>query len=88
MNVYDGLGNVEGGVPWSTSISPFFTPASGPVNTRVGVMAFEGDAGIANAESQTFNGSSLVDAQNPVDNPLNSSFSLNGAAFTAKTRTT
>ncbi len=84
VSVYDGLGTVQNGTTFSTNIAPFFTPSSGTVDTRVGMLAFEGDAGIAVGESQTFNGSSLVDAQNPVDNPLNSTASINGTAFTAK----
>ena len=84
VSVYDGLGTVQNGTPSPRTSRRSSRPSSGTVDTRVGMLAFEGDAGIAVGESQTFNGSSLVDAQNPVDNPLNSTVSINGTAFTAK----
>ncbi|MDP9293160.1 MAG: DUF3344 domain-containing protein [Actinomycetota bacterium] len=84
LNVYDGLGSVDATNTFSTNIGSFFTPSSGPVTTTVGLVSYEGDAGIA-SESMTFAGSGISDALNPANNGFNSTISSNGADFTAKT---
>ncbi|HEY7620566.1 MAG TPA: hypothetical protein VH834_12380, partial [Solirubrobacteraceae bacterium] len=71
LNVYDGLGTVDGTHTFSTTISPFHTPATGTVTTKAGLLSFEGDAGIT-GETASFNGHALTDATNPVNNPMNS----------------
>src|SRR5919204_5480469 len=47
LNVYDGLGTVDGTHTFTTTIAPFHTPATGAVTTKVGLLSFEGDAGLA-----------------------------------------
>ena len=47
VSVYDGLGTVDATHTFSTNIAPFYTPASGAVATKTGLLAFEGDAGLA-----------------------------------------
>jgi hypothetical protein len=84
LNVYDGLGTVQNGTPFSTAISPFHTPATGTVATKAGLLTFEGDAGIA-SETVTFNGQPLTDALNPAGNVMNSTISYGGVNFAAKT---
>ena len=84
LNVYDGLGTVDSSHTFSTTIAPFQTPATGPVDTTVGLLAFEGDAGIA-SETATFNGVAFANGLNPADNTMNSTMSANGVLQTAKT---
>jgi Protein of unknown function (DUF3344)/Ig domain of plant-specific actin-binding protein len=83
LNVYDGLGTVQGGMPFSTTIAPFHTPATGTVATKAGLLTFEGDAGIA-SETVTFNGQALTDALNPAGNAMNSTIASGGVNFAAK----
>jgi hypothetical protein len=83
LNVYDGLGTVQNLMPFQTTIAPFHTPATGAVTTKAGLLAFEGDAGIA-SETVTFNGHAMTDALNPVGNAMNSTIESGGVNFTAK----
>jgi len=83
LNVYDGLGTVQGGSPFNTTIAPFHTPATGAVTTKVGLLAFEGDAGYAD-ETVRFNGHDLTDARNSANNAMNSTISSGGANVATK----
>jgi hypothetical protein len=69
--------------PQSATVAPFFTPASGAVRSNVGMVAFEGDAGLT-GDSLTFNGVAAADALNPADNVFNSTVSANGASVTTR----
>ena len=68
---------------FSTDITPFFTPASGTVATKTGLLAFEGDTGIV-GETATFNGTALTDAINGPGNLMNSTMAVDGTLFGAK----
>ena len=83
VSVYDGLGTVDATHTFSTDIAPFYTPASGPVATKTGLLAFEGDAGIV-GETATFNGTALTDAINGPGNLMNSTMATDGTLFTDK----
>jgi hypothetical protein len=83
LNVYDGLGTVDAGHSFSTAITPFHTPASGPVTTKAGLLSFEGDASLA-TETATFNAQPLTDVLNPVDNAMNSTIEAGGTRSSAK----
>ena len=83
VSVYDGLGTVDATHTFSTDITPFFTPASGPVATKTGLLAFEGDTGIV-GETATFNGTALTDAINGLGNLMNSTMAVDGTLFGAK----
>jgi hypothetical protein len=83
LNVYDGLGTVDGTHTFSTTIAPFHTPATGTVTTKAGLLTFEGDAGLAN-ETVKFNGHDLTDPLNPANNAMNSTIESGGTPFTAK----
>ena len=83
LNVYDGLGTVDGTHAFSTTIAPFHTPSTGPVTTRAGLLAFEGDAGIA-SEAVAFNGHALTDGLNPLDNAMNSTIESGNVALTGR----
>jgi hypothetical protein len=83
LNVYDGLGTVQNGTPFQTTIAPFHTPATGPLTTKAGLLTFEGDASIA-SDTATFNGQALTDALNPTNNAMNSTIEAGGTRFSAK----
>jgi hypothetical protein len=83
LNVYDGLGTVDSGHSFSTAITPFHTPATGPVTAKAGLLSFEGDASLA-TETATFNGQALSDALNPANNAMNSTMEAGGTRFSAK----
>jgi predicted actin-binding protein len=83
LNVYDGLGTVDSGHTFTTTIAPFHTPANGAVTTKAGLLSFEGDASLA-TETATFNAQALTDGLNPVNNAMNSTIEAGGARFAAK----
>ena len=83
VSVYDGLGTVDATHTFSTAILPFYTPESGSVATKTGLLAFEGDAGII-GETATFNGTDLTDAINGPGNLMNSTMARDGTLFAAK----
>ena len=45
LTVFDGLADVGQGDPQTITISGFRTPATGKVNARLGMVAYEGDFG-------------------------------------------
>ena len=84
LSVFDGLQAIgPGDAPVSISVSGFRTPPTGPVRTRVGFVAYEGDRG-ATGDAAALNGQTLFDASNPANNFFNSSISQFGAPFEAK----
>ena len=83
LSVYDGLGTVDNTHTFSTPITPFHTPASGLVKSRIGMLTFEGDAGYT-GETARFNGHDLSDSLNPINNAMNSTIETGGVSFTAK----
>jgi len=82
LNVYDGLGSVGNGSPYSTTLTGFHTTAASPTAT-FGMITYEGDRGLT-GETVKINGQTVSDAFNPADNVFNSTFTVNGARFTAK----
>ena len=80
VSVYDGLGTVDATHTFSTNITPFYTPATGTVATKTGLLAFEGDTGIV-GETATFNGTALTDAINGPGNLMNSTMATDGVLF-------
>ena len=62
-------------------VSGFLTPPSGPVRTRVGVVAYEGDLGLL-GDSLRLNTTSLSNSLNPGTNFFNSSLSGFGSTNT------
>jgi uncharacterized repeat protein (TIGR01451 family) len=84
LTVFDGLQSVTSGKPAVTiPLSGFQTPLSGPVRTRLGFIAYEGDLGI-NGDSASLNGTPLTDALNPANNFFNSKISVDGVNRTEK----
>ena len=82
--VYDGLATVSSGNNVTITPSGFLTPAVGAVQASLGVVAFEGDAGIS-GDQLILNGTALSDAQNPNNNFFNSSVSRLGNRISSKT---
>lgn len=85
MVVFDGFATINTTSPSSvsTTVSGFRTPPAGAVVTRIGAVAFEGDAG-SSGDSYQLNGQNVTNALNPPTNFFNSSITNAGAAITAK----
>ena len=82
--VFDGYGQVAPGATQTITVSGFLTPPAGPIATRLGVIAGEGDLGFT-GDVFRLNGTALTDAANPANNFFNSSISSLGASVTTKT---
>jgi hypothetical protein len=78
LTVFDGFLAVnDGDAPHELSVSGFRTPRSGPVRTRVGFVAYEGDRS-QGGDGAAFNGTPLGDAASPANNFFNSTIALPG----------
>ena len=64
-------------------VSGFETPLTGPVRTRLGFMAYEGDRGMT-GDTARLDGTTLTDAVNPAKNFFNSTISDDGSDRTEK----
>jgi uncharacterized repeat protein (TIGR01451 family) len=85
LTIFDGFTAVTQGTSTvALNLSGFRTPPAGPVRTKLGVVAYEGDRG-STGPSLTLNTTVLSDAENPANNFFNSAISVDGAPFTAKT---
>jgi large repetitive protein len=85
LTVFDGLASVTQGKSAVTiPVSGFQTPLSGPVRTKLGFVAYEGDRGIS-GDSATLDGKVLSDGLNAGNNFFNSVISNDGRYFTDKT---
>jgi len=84
LTVFDGLQSVtQGKSALTIPVSGFQTPLSGPVRTRLGFIAYEGDLGLT-GDSASLDGSPLKDALNPANNFFNSKISVDGRNRTEK----
>lgn len=89
LSVFDGwqLAN-DVGQPINLGISGFLTPPTGPVNSTLGVLAWDGDRNSVDGAAGLQFGPTIAtlvpvsDGINPVDNFWNSTISLNGAHVT------
>ncbi|WP_051472284.1 CARDB domain-containing protein [Patulibacter minatonensis] len=82
LTVFDGIKSISGTQGGTIPVSGFLTPPAGAVKTRVGFVAYEGDAGIV-GDSASLNGTILSDAQHPATNFFNSRSSRDGVLRTA-----
>jgi uncharacterized repeat protein (TIGR01451 family) len=82
LSVFDGFQTVSG-TDVSIPVSGFLTPPTGPVNSTIGVVAYEGDAGTA-GDKLTVNGTVITDATNATTNFFNSTISNAGAINTSR----
>ena len=83
LSVFDGLRVVSGTQQLDIPLSGFKTPSTGSVNTTVGVVAAEGDAG-ATGDYLTVNDRLLTDAVHPSNNTENSTIANRGSFVTTK----
>jgi uncharacterized repeat protein (TIGR01451 family) len=84
LTVFDGLQSVtQGKSALTIPVSGFQTPLSGPVRTRLGFIAYEGDLGLT-GDSASLDGKPLSDAVNPANNMFNSTISADGRNRTDK----
>jgi len=90
LTIFDGFKFVlADGPPVDIPLSGFTTPRSGPVTTRIGLVALEGDLGTT-GDSATLNAGTpqarvLTNATNPQNNFFNASISSRtGTSFTTK----
>lgn len=84
LAVFDGLQQVGSSSPGVTiSLAGFKTPSSGPVRSKVGIVAYEGDRGTT-GDGATLQGpagpaATLTNAANPASNVFNSTISVEGS---------
>ena len=96
LSVFDGMQTVTGNGTVTIPLSGFQTPLTGPVTSKVGVVAYEGDLG-TNGDGAALQGPSgtftaLSNAVNPgsntvasANNIFNSTISNNGVLVTSRT---
>ncbi len=85
LTVFDGLQSVtQSKSALTIPVSGFQTPLSGPVRTKLGFVAYEGDRGL-NGDSATLDGKALSDKVNAANNFFNSAISTGGQNSTDKT---
>ena len=85
LTVFDGLQSVtQSKSALEIPVSGFQTPLSGPVRTKLGFVAYEGDRGLT-GDKATLDGKPLADKVNPENNFFNSTISVDGQNFTDKT---
>jgi uncharacterized repeat protein (TIGR01451 family) len=83
LTVFDGYSVVSTGSQPTINVSGFLTPPVGPVNTKLGVIAYEGDLGFG-GDQLLLNGVAMGDARNPTNNFFNSTISANQANVTSR----
>lgn len=87
LNVYDGYAAVTTVSPTSSTVSlvvsGFLTPATGPVTTRLGTIAYEGDLATS-GDRLRLNSTDVSDPRNPANNFFNSTISDLGNHVTSK----
>ncbi|MCC7370482.1 MAG: DUF11 domain-containing protein [Chloroflexi bacterium] len=84
ITVYDGFAIVNNVTPnISIPVSDFLTPPSGPVNTKLGIIAYEGDRA-STGDSLRLNGVTLSDSTHPSNNFFTSVISNLGNNVTSK----
>ncbi len=84
LTVFDGLADVGQNDPQSITISGFQTPVSGPVNVRLGMVAYEGDKG-SSGDRAVLDGTQLATSLSQGTNFFNSTNDDNGTLVTQRT---
>ncbi|WP_129338621.1 Ig-like domain-containing protein [Cellulomonas endophytica] len=85
LTVFSGFGDVTtaNGGTTTISLSGFRTPPSGPVQTTLGAVTYEGDASYT-GDTFKLNSTTISDALNPAANPFNSTIAARGTRVTSK----
>jgi uncharacterized repeat protein (TIGR01451 family) len=84
LTIFDGFAQVDNNNTVPLNVSGFKTPLTGPVNTQLGIVSYEGDLTLT-GDSLTLNGTTLFDLAHPAGNFFNSGISNLGAPVTTKT---
>lgn len=84
LSILDGLIGINpNDADKNFTVSGFLTASSGPVNSDLGLIVYEGDLGLV-GDSVLLDGVALSDANNPATNFNNSTISFNGNHFQQK----
>uniref|UniRef100_A0A6J5Z5M7 Unannotated protein n=1 Tax=freshwater metagenome TaxID=449393 RepID=A0A6J5Z5M7_9ZZZZ len=83
LTVFDGFESVTGTAEVAIPVSGFKTPTTGSVESSVGVVAYEGDAGMT-GDYLTLNDNLLQDSVHPANNTENSTIAKSGSMVTTK----
>ncbi|THG31343.1 DUF11 domain-containing protein [Glaciibacter flavus] len=83
LTVFDGFADVGQGEPQTVTASGFLAPLSGPVDTQIGMVAYEGDFS-ASGDSVALNTTQLGTAISPGTNFFNGSNDRNGVSVTTR----
>ena len=78
LTVFDGFQAVSG-TAVTINVAGFLTPPVGPVNTQLGVVAYEGDQGTT-GDQLFLNGTAMTDAVNPSNNFFNAGNTLHASS--------
>ena len=77
LTIFDGFGQVALNADVPMTVTGFKTPLTGPVNTQIGIVAYEGDRDLT-GDGVKLNGTPLGDASHPSGNFFDSSISKLG----------
>ena len=83
LTIFDGFAQVDNGQTTTLPVSGFKTPLTGPVNTQLGIVSYEGDLNLA-GDALALNGTTLSDAAHSMANFFNSGISYLGSPVTTK----
>jgi uncharacterized repeat protein (TIGR01451 family) len=87
LTVFDGFNVISGGNPQTISISGFLAPLAGPVQTQLGMIAYEGDRGSVGDSASLTSGAkttTLATNESPGNNFFNGSNDRNGQNVTTR----
>jgi len=80
LAIFDGLDVVTPGNPASATLSGFLVP-NAAFDAKLGVITYEGDQSVT-GDALSFDGATLADAQNPINNFFNGTRSWQGSPIT------
>jgi uncharacterized repeat protein (TIGR01451 family) len=89
LSIFDGFQQATTGVSVNAAVTGLLTPATGVVNSTIGVVAYDGDRATNEAAAAlqfgptTASLSTVSNTLNPANNFFNSTISVNGANVTA-----
>lgn len=83
LTAYDGFRLVTGTPGVTLNVSGFLTPATGPVQTLLGTIGYDGDLGLT-GDNFVLNGSTVTDANNPPNDFYNSTIADRGVPILAR----
>jgi uncharacterized repeat protein (TIGR01451 family) len=81
LTIFDGFAQVDPNTTVPLTVTGFKTPLTGPVNTQLGMVSYEGDLTLE-GDGLKLDGASMGDAAHPVGNFFDSSISNLGTPVT------